>query len=124
MEHLTAFTSLTHHSYNDPSFTSEEDTEDPMVIMKLDTKNVFVSLDSRLVLDVLSGKSSRDYESVIKSSEDFETAVHELKAYFGFFKLTHTCESTLRFFLYDGTTNYLKLRTGGLQGDPPEFMVY
>jgi hypothetical protein len=50
--------------------------------------------------------------------------VHELRAYFGFFKLTRTCESTLRLFSYDGATNYLKLRTGGLQDDPPEFMVY
>jgi hypothetical protein len=91
--------------------------------MKLDTKNAFGSLDSRLVLDALSGKDSRDYESGIKSGEDFETAVHELRSYFGFFKLARTCGSTLRFFSYDGATNYLKLRTGGLQGDPPEFMV-
>ncbi len=75
-------------------------------------------------MDVLSGKDSRDYESGIKSGEDFETAVHELRAYFRFFKLARTCESTLRFFSYDGTTNFLKLRTGGLQGDPPEFMVH
>jgi hypothetical protein len=95
-----------------------------MVIMKIDTKNAFGSLDARLVLDVLSGKASRDYESGIKSGEDFETAVHELRACIGFFKLTHTCESTLRFFSNDGATNYLKLRTGGLQDDPPEFMVY
>jgi hypothetical protein len=109
---------------NDPSFTSAEDAEDPMVIMKLDTKNACGSLDARLVLDVLSGKASCDYECGIKSGEDFETAVHELRAYFGFFKLARTCESTLRFFSYDGATNHLKLRTGGLQGDPPEFMVY
>ncbi len=95
-----------------------------MVIMNLDTKNVFGSLDTRLVLDVLSGKVSRDYECVIKSGDDFETVVHELRAYFGFFKLVRTCESDFRFFSYDGVTNYLKLRTGGLQGDPPEFMVY
>jgi hypothetical protein len=44
--------------------------------------------------------------------------------YFEFIKLTHTCESILCFFSYDGVTNYLKLKTGGLQGDPPEFMVY
>ena len=31
---------------------------------------------------------------------------------------------TLLFFSYDGATNYLKLKTGGLQDDPPEFMVY
>ena len=106
-------------AYYDPSFTSAEDAEDPMVIMKLGTKNAFGSLDARLVLDVLSGKASRDYECGIKLGEDFETAVHELRAYFGFFKLARTCESTLRFFSYDGATNYLKLKTEGLQGDPP-----
>jgi hypothetical protein len=51
---------------NDPSSTSAEDAEDPMVIMKLDTENAFGSLDARLVSDVLSGKASRDYECVIK----------------------------------------------------------
>jgi hypothetical protein len=54
--------------------------------MKFDIKNTFGSLDARLVLDVLSGKASRDYECGIKSGEDFETTVHELRAYFGFFK--------------------------------------
>jgi hypothetical protein len=77
-------------AYYDPSFTSAEDADDPMVIMKLDTKNAFGSLDARLVLDVLSGKASRDYECGIKLGEDFETAVHELRAYFGFFKLGRT----------------------------------
>jgi hypothetical protein len=57
-----------------------------MMVMKLDTKNAFDSLDARLVLDVLFGKVSRDYECGMKSGEDFETAVHELRAYFGFFK--------------------------------------
>ncbi len=75
-------------------------------------------------MDVLSGKVLRDYECGIKLGEDFETVVHELRAYFGFFKIGRTCESILRFFSYDGVTNYLKLKTGGLQGDPPEFMVY
>ena len=55
---------------------------------------------------------------------EFETTVHELRAYFGFFKLARTCESILRFYSYDGATNYLKCKTGGLQGDPPEFMVF
>ena len=64
--------------YYDPSFTSAEDADDPMVIMKLDTKNAFGSLDARLVLDVLSGKAWRDYECGIIVDEDFETAVHEL----------------------------------------------
>ena len=36
-------------AYNDPSFKSEEDAEDSMVIMKLDTKNAFGSLDARIL---------------------------------------------------------------------------
>ena len=87
-----------------------------MVIMKLDISNAFGSLCARLVLDVLSGKVSRDYASGIKVDEDFETVVHELRTYFGVFKLARTCESILRFYSYDGGTNYLKLNTGGLQG--------
>ena len=51
-----------------------------MVIIKLDISNAFGSLCARLVLDVLSGKTSRDYECGIKVDEDFETAVHELRA--------------------------------------------
>jgi hypothetical protein len=66
-----------------------------MVIVKVDIKNTFGFLDVRLVLDVLSGKVSRDYEYDIKLGEDFGTSVHELRAYFGFFKLGHTCESIL-----------------------------
>ncbi len=93
------------------------------MIMKLDFSNVFGSLCARLVLDVLSGMVSRDYASGIKVDEDFETVVHELREYFGFCKFSHTCESILRFYSYNGETNDLKLKTGGLQGDPSEFMV-
>jgi len=101
-----------------------------MVIMRLDIKNAFGCLCDRLVLDVLSGKTSHpipvtcDYSCGIKVDEEFETTVHELRAYFGFFKLARACESVLRFYSYDGSTNYLKLKTGGLQGDCPEFMVF
>jgi hypothetical protein len=28
------------------------------------------------------------------------------------------------YYSYDGDTNYVKCKTGGLQGDPPEFMVF
>jgi hypothetical protein len=86
--------------------------------------NDFDSLCDRLVLDVLSDKDSRDYEYGIKIDEDFETSVHELRVYFGFFKLAHTCESILRFYSYDGTTNYVKCKTGGLQGILTEFMKF
>jgi len=76
-------------AYSEPAFTSAE-AEDPMVIMKLDISNAFGSLCARLVLDVLSGKASRDYACGVKVDEDFETAVHKLRAYFGFFKLART----------------------------------
>ena len=95
-----------------------------MVIVKLDISNAFGSLCARLVLDVLSGKASRDYAFGIKVDEEFETAVYELRAYFGFFKLARTCETILRYYSYDGATNYVKCKTGGIQGDPPEFMVF
>jgi hypothetical protein len=74
-------------AYADPAFTSAEDAEDPMVFMQLDIKNAFGSLCARLVLDVLSGKASRDYSCGIKVDEAFETTVHELRAYFGFSQL-------------------------------------
>ena len=38
--------------------------------------------------------------------------------------LARACESVLRFYSYDGATNDLKLKTGGLQGDCPEFMIF
>ena len=66
------------------------------------------------------------YVCDINTDTDFETSVHALKAYFGFFRLQSTCETILRFYSYDGTTNYfgVRWRTGGLQGDWPEFMVF
>jgi hypothetical protein len=90
-------------AYADPDFSSAEDAEDPMVFMQLDIKNAFGSLCARLVLDVLSGKVSRDYSCVIKVDEAFETVVHELRAYSGFFKLARACESVLRFYSYRHT---------------------
>jgi hypothetical protein len=83
----------------------------------------------RLVLDVLTGQVSRDYVCVVKAGVDFESTVNELKSYFGFFRLQRhvTCETILRFYLYDGPTNYVLCRTGvqrGLQVDCPEFMVF
>jgi hypothetical protein len=35
---------------------------------------------------MFSGKASRDYACGIKVDEEFETAVHEMKTYFGFLK--------------------------------------
>ena len=43
-----------------------------MVIVKLDMSNAFGSVCVRLVLDVLSGKASRDYACGIKVDEEFE----------------------------------------------------
>ncbi len=110
-------------AYYDPAFTSAEDAEDPTVIVNLDISNAFGSLCGRLVLDVLAGKASRDYARGINIGEDFETAVHELRTYFGFFRLQRTCETILRFYSYDGVTNYIKCRTEELQGDSPDFMA-
>ena len=70
-----------------PGFHFGRGAEDPMVIVKLDISNTFDSLSVRLVLDVLSDKDSRDYACDIKVDEDFETTVHELRVYFGFFNL-------------------------------------
>ncbi len=33
---------------------------------------------------------------------------------------TDTCESILSFYSYNGTTNYMKCKIGGLQGEIPE----
>ena len=71
----------------------------------------------RLVLEVLSDKDSRDYACVIKVDEEFETTVYKLRAYFGFFKRVYTCETILCFYSYDGAVNYVKCKTGGLQGE-------
>ncbi len=75
-------------------------------------------------LDVLACKASRDYACGINADADFETTVYELKTYFGFFRLQRTCETILHFYSYDGATNYVRCRTGRLQGDCPEFMVF
>ena len=64
----------------------------------MDISNAFGSLCARLVLDVLSGKASRDYDCDIKIDEEFETSVHDLKTYFGFFNLSHVkpfCDTIL-----------------------------
>jgi hypothetical protein len=88
-----------------------------MVIINLDISNTFGTLCARLVLDHLSGKTSRDYTCGINTDADFEATVQELNAYFGFFRLHCTYETILRFYSYDGSTNYVRCRTGGLQGD-------
>ena len=76
-----------------------------MVVINLDISNTFGTLCDRLVLDVLAGKASRNYACGINADADFETAVYELKAYFGFFRLQRTCETILRFYSYNGSTN-------------------
>jgi hypothetical protein len=88
-----------------------------VIIINLDISNAFGTLCDRLVLDHLSDKVDRDYVCVINTDADFETTVHELKSYFGFFRLQRTSETILRFYSYDGGTNYVRCRTCGLQGD-------
>ena len=121
-------------AYSDPVFTSAEDASDPMVIVQLDISNAFGSLCVRLVLDVLSGKVFRDYACGIKVDEEFETTFYKLRSYFGFFKLAHTCETILRFYSYDDSTNYVKCSTEDCKviarnnninyNSPPELMVF
>ena len=44
-------------------------------------------------------RRSRDYTcDRIKVDEEFETTVYELRTYFGFFNLVHTCETILHFY--------------------------
>ena len=97
-------------TYSDPVFTSAEDEADPMVILKLEISNAFGSLWARLVLDVLSGKTSRDYDCDIKIDEEFETTVEKLKAYFGFFKLARTCETLCVFYCHLKNLLWVKIR--------------
>ena len=65
---------------------------------------------------------TRYLERIRYLNGDFETAVYELKTYFGFFRLQRTWETILHFYTYDGTTPIMS--DGGLQGDSPEFMVF
>jgi hypothetical protein len=82
--------------YSDRRSLRQRIFEDPMVMVKLDILNAFGSLSVRLVLNFLSDKVfPRDYECEIKTDKDFETVVHELRKYFGFFKFSHTCDFVL-----------------------------
>ena len=65
---------------------------------------------------------TRYLEHIRYLNGDFETAVYELKTYFGFFRLQRTWETILHFYTYDGTTPIMS--DGGIQGDSPEFMVF
>ena len=42
------------------------------------------------------------HENISGKKGGLETAVHELKYYFGFFELQRPCETILRFYAYDG----------------------
>jgi len=88
-------------TYYDPAFTSAADAEDPTVIVNLDITIAFGILCARLVLNVRSGKDSRDYTCGINVTEDFETAVYELNC---LFKLARSCEKIICFYSYDGAT--------------------
>ncbi len=91
-------------TYYDPAFTSATDAEDSTVIVNIDITTDFGILYARPLLNVRSGKVSRDYACGINVNEDFETAVYELRSYFGLFKLARSCEKVLRFYSYDGDT--------------------
>jgi hypothetical protein len=42
------------------------------------------------------------HANISRKKGGLETTVHELKYYFGFFKLQRPCETILRFYAYDG----------------------
>jgi hypothetical protein len=97
-----------------------EYSDNNLTIINLDITNVFDTLRTRLVLDVLGDKDSRDYTCVINVDEDFETVVYEVWSHCVFFKLARACETIFRFYSYDGVTDYGKYRTWGIQGDCPD----
>ena len=64
-----------------PGFHLGSGCRESTVIVNLDITNAFGALCARLVLDVISGKTSRDYACGINANEDF-----------GLFKLTRSYE--------------------------------
>ncbi len=68
--------------YDSPDTT---DLNDPEVIIKIDISNAFNSTCRDLTLDIISGRSSRDYACVIKKGDVMDTS-ETLCNMFGYFK--------------------------------------
>ncbi len=99
------------------------DPTDPDVIIEIDVVNVFNSTYRGLTLDVLSGRSSRDYVSDLKRGDTIPTR-DNLCNLFDYVKTMWTCETKLRYFDWNGQVHIVKGKTGGQQGDPLEMLVF
>ena len=99
------------------------DPNDPDVIIKIDISNVFNTTDRALTLDVLSGRSSREYGCGIRKGQDIPNC-ETLSNLFGYFKAMHTCHGKLRYFDWDGQVHLAKGKTGGNRGDPLEMLTF
>ena len=93
------------------------DPNDPEVIIKIDISNAFNFTCRALMLDVLSGLSSRDYVCGLKKGDAIPTR-ENLSNLFDYFKSMQTCHATLRYFDWDGQVHLVKGKTGGQQGPP------
>jgi hypothetical protein len=99
------------------------DPNDPDVIIKIDVSNAFNTTDRALTLDMISGRTSRDYACGIKEGDVIGT-VDSLTNLFGYFKVMRTCHSKLRYFDWDGQVHLPRDKTGGQEGDPLEMLIF
>ena len=77
------------------------DSNDPEVIVKIDISNSFNSTCHTLRIDVLSGRTSRDYVCGLKRGDVIPTS-ESLSHMFGyFFDMLSAC-AKLRYFDYEG----------------------
>jgi hypothetical protein len=86
-----------------PLFFNDNDTSnptDPEVIIKIDISNSFNTTCCDLTLDVLSGRTSRDYACGLKEGQVMSTS-ENLSNLFGYFKTMRTCYARLRYFDWD-----------------------
>ncbi len=93
------------------------------MIIKIDVSNAFNTTDRTLTLDMISGRSSRDYPYDIKEGDVIDT-VDSLTNLFGYFKAMRGCHSKLRYFDWDGQVHLAKGKTGGQEGDPLEMLIF
>jgi hypothetical protein len=99
------------------------DPNDPDVIIKIDISNGFNTTDRALTLDVLSGRSSREYVCGIRKGQAIPNCETPSNL-FDYFKSIHTCHGKLRYFDRDGQVHLSKGKTGGKQGDPLEMFIF
>lgn len=99
------------------------DPTDPEVIIQIDVANTFNSTNRGLILDVLSGRASRDYACGLKKGDVIPTC-DNLSNLFGYFKAMRTCEAKLRYFDWDEQVHIAKGKSGGQQGDPLEMLIF